>query len=330
MGAFDAIKQNHLTMKMVPISYRELLYLKTTPCNTYTLEETLFKIIISKGRPITKELIRNLIDEGHNRLFIHEDDLKNYLERQQEALTHVTRSISIGDPLEKATKQVNLLTVNLHNLYNNPHNDTLLSLQFQSMKNLAYLLMSTPQLTQQLIGEYQKHPHYFLYSQPMQASLHLIHFLVSLKSFNDKEIESLFLTSYFKDIGMSSIPLDFHDKKDLGPDDIKILSKHSKISHQILSGRINLPANHFHIIETHHQGHGLADLDNELIKINSGIESTLITVMDIICAMTTERPYRKSQSVFESLEMIKNIMIKKYPQEFKLLVLYFKNLLKNK
>jgi len=60
-----------------------------------------------------------------------------------------------------------------------------------------------------------------------------------------------------------------------------------------------------------------------------GLESTLVSVFDILVAMTTDRPYRKGLSLFQSLELIKKMMADDYPQEFKALVIFLKQFYKN-
>ena len=57
----------------------------------------------------------------------------------------------------------------------------------------------------------------------------------------------------------------------------------------------------------------------------SGIESATISFIDILVAMTTERPYRESVSTFTALEFIKKVISDEYPQEFKSLVVFIKN-----
>jgi HD-GYP domain-containing protein (c-di-GMP phosphodiesterase class II) len=45
--------------------------------------------------------------------------------------------------------------------------------------------------------------------------------------------------------------------------------------------------------------------------------------------MTNDRPYRRGQSLYQSLELIKKMMADDYPQEFKALVVFLKQFFKN-
>jgi HD-GYP domain-containing protein (c-di-GMP phosphodiesterase class II) len=54
----------------------------------------------------------------------------------------------------------------------------------------------------------------------------------------------------------------------------------------------------------------------------------MISVMDTVAAMTTDRPFRKAESLFKSLDLIRLLIGDKYPQEFKLIVFYFRNFFK--
>jgi HD-GYP domain-containing protein (c-di-GMP phosphodiesterase class II) len=55
----------------------------------------------------------------------------------------------------------------------------------------------------------------------------------------------------------------------------------------------------------------------------------VVAVFDILVAMTSDRPYRKGMSLYQSLELIKKIMADDYPQEFKALVVFLKQFYKN-
>ena len=60
-----------------------------------------------------------------------------------------------------------------------------------------------------------------------------------------------------------------------------------------------------------------------------GFETMMISVMDTVAAMTTDRPFRKAESLFKSLDLIRLLIGDQYPQEFKLIVFYFKNFFKS-
>lgn len=60
-----------------------------------------------------------------------------------------------------------------------------------------------------------------------------------------------------------------------------------------------------------------------------GIESTLVAVTDILVAMTSQRPYRQSLTVYQSLELVRKMIADEYPQEFRALVVYLRQFFKN-
>jgi HD-GYP domain-containing protein (c-di-GMP phosphodiesterase class II) len=170
----------------------------------------------------------------------------------------------------------------------------------------------------------------------MLSSLLLLSFLQATHLFHDKEMENLFMTSYLKDIGLALIPTDKYDQKSLSTKEQALFADHADFSFDLLEGRIPLSKNYLHIIKHHHF---LNDrLKDFLVKGKSrgqdpdmilGLESTLIAVFDMLVAMTNDRPYRRSLSLFQSLELIKKIMADDYPQEFKALVVFLKQFFKN-
>ena len=330
---FDVLEQNALNFRLTPISFREIFFIAECPCDVYGQVDGLFKVVLHKRAEITNAVLKDLLQRKLPNLFVIEDDRIHLRHAQQENLRNVTRSLSIGDPLEKARLQTNLLTLNLGYLYEDPTDDSLLSLQVQSAKNLATFLFNKPQIHESLYKEFIKQGHHYIFAQPFISTLFLLGVMKQSRLYIDKDIELFFLTSYFKDIGMSAIPVEKYNDEHLSDADKLLLASHPQLSVNILKGRVPLPPNFLKIIENHHiystltNQHNLATRDDP--NNIYGFETMMISVMDTVAAMITDRPFRKSESLFRSLDLIRLLIGEQYPQEFKLIVLYFKNFFKN-
>lgn len=325
---FDLLLQNALNFKLTPIAFREIFFIPASPCDIYAHIDGLFKIVINKNSELSPPVLRDLLQRKLANLFVMESDRLLIRQAQQENLRNVTRSLSIGDPLEKAKLQTNLLALNLNYLYEDPTNDVLLALQVQSAKNLSTFLYNKPHIHEALLKEFIKQGHHYIYAQPFISTLFLLGVMKNSRLYIDKDVELLFLTSYLKDIGMSAIPEEKYNQEALEDSDKILLASHPELSVNILKGRVPLPPGHFKIIENHHI---YSTLTNKL-NIDSaeegnifGFETMIISVMDTVAAMTTNRPFRKAESLFKSLDLIRLLIGEQYPQEFKLIVYYFKN-----
>jgi len=329
---FDILEQNSLNFKLTPISFREIFFIAESPCDIYAQVDGLFKVVLYKKAEISNTILRDLLQKKLANLFVMEDDRASLRFAQQENLRNVIRSLSIGDPLEKAKYATNLLTINLGYLYEDPTDDNLLNLQVQSAKNLATFLFNKPQIHEALYKEFIKQGHHYIFAQPFLSTLFLLGVMKNTRMYIDKDIELFFLTSYFKDIGMSAIPVEKYNDENLSDDDRKLLASHPQLSVNILRGRVPLPPNHLKIIENHHiystltNQLNLADKDDPSVVF--GFETMMISVMDTVAAMITERPFRKAESLYKSLDLIRLLIGEQYPQEFKLIVFYFKNFFK--
>lgn len=329
-------EQNRLSLKLKPILVGELYLAKRLKHPVFIFKNGAFYPVINEATVPTKEQINTLIKNAHREVYVYPDDVQDIKKNLEHALIKVTRSLSVGDPIENGTKDLKLLSLNLGGLYENPHNDELLMLQFQSSQNLSKFLLENkkyqPYFFQNLIRE----NFHFTLSQPMLSSVLLLSFLQSIHLFHDKEVENLFLASYLKDIGISMIPGDKYDLKTLTTKDQELFANHADFSFDLLEGRVPLSKNYLTIIRHHHF---LNDKMKELLSrdkkkkgepdIIFGIESTLVSVFDILVAMTSDRPYRKGMTLYQSLELIKKMMADDYPQEFKALVVFLKQFYKN-
>jgi HD-GYP domain-containing protein (c-di-GMP phosphodiesterase class II) len=328
-NAKKLFEQNKLSFKLIPVSIRELFVIKKSPVTFFIFKDHLFEPLIKVDDEINIKIFKELLNQGITRLFVTNEDrivLNDFL---KDELTKSARSLSIGDIKSNVSQQTNLLTLTLSQLYHNPLDDHHLKLQYQTAKNLSQLIIENINHIKDFYQDYEKQKHYFILSQPMQSSLLLMGFLDSIKLFNDKEIEYLFLASYFKDIGMSLVPSDLYNKSDLNHEEKLMLAEHSLNSVEILKNRLPFQSHHLEIIANHHQLNPImqGSLSDTFTKDDgtiSGVETILVALMDVIVASTHHRPYREAASLFSILERVKEPLSKEYPAEFKALVYFLR------
>jgi hypothetical protein len=101
----------------------------------------------------------------------------------------------------------------------------------------------------------------------------------------------------------------------------------------LLDGRVPLNTTQLNLIKNHHYLNYKiqALVTNTEITQNeeflTGVESAMLSSIDILIAMINPRPYRDSMSSFKALELLKKVVADEYPQEFKALVFFLKNFL---
>lgn len=328
-------EHHRLALKLRPILVGELFLARKLKHPVYIFKNGLFYPVVHEGTLPSKEIINALIRNSYREVYLYQEDILEIKNNLEGALIKVTRSLSVGDPLENGSKDLKLLTLNLGGLYHNPHHDEKLMLQFQSTQNLSKFLLENKKHQNAFFHTLSKENFHFTLSQPILSSLLLLSFLQAIHLFHDKEIENLFLASYMKDIGFGMIQEDKYDLKVLTPRDQQLFANHAEFSYDLLEGRVPLSKNYLTIIKHHHF---LNDKLKDIISKEKtykehdmilGIESMLVSVFDILVAMTSDRPYRKGTSIFNALEIIKKMMSDDYPQEFKALVVFLKQFYKN-
>ena len=330
------VHRHQLSLKLRSVLVGELYLIKKLKNPVYIYRSGLFHSVINSGTAPTKEQVHTLIKNNHREVYVWPEDAEEIRNNLRIALTRVTRSLSVGDPLENGTKDIKLLSLNLGELYQNPHNDESLMLQFQSSQNLSKFLIENKKYQSHLYKSMGGENFHFTLIQPMLSSLLLLSFLQSIRLFSDKEIENLFVASYLKDIGFAMIPSNKYDLKKLTTHDQQLFADHADFSFDLLDGRIPISKNYLTIVKHHHF---MNDKMKELLSNKDGprtgtdmifgIESTLVSVFDILIAMTSDRPYRKGMGLYHALELIRRMMADEYPQEFRALVIFLKHFYKN-
>jgi hypothetical protein len=329
------VDHHKLILKLRPVMVNELYLAPALQHPAYIFKDEMMHPVFVSGTTPAKDQIQSLIKNGIKEIFLYEVDAQKIRVNLETALTKITRSLSIGDPIENGTKELKLLSINMNNLYQNPHNDQLLKLQCQSTQNLSRFLIDNKKHQPEFFEQIAAENFHFTIAQPMLSSILLLSYLQSIHLFADKEIENLFLASYLKDIGLSMIPRDKFDQNGLTDKERDLFANHANFSTKILHGRIPLTSNYVTIIKHHHHlneklkqliGKETTQHHDDLIL---GLETTLVGVFDMLVAMINERPYRRKTSLFKSLELIKKLMADDYPQEYKALIIFINQFFKN-
>src|SRR5690606_22350877 len=143
----NSYTQHHkLGLKLKPILVGELYLAKRVVKAVYIYKDFHFCEVLAAGGVPSKDLINLLIRNSHREVYVSSEDVDQIRKNLEQALIKVTRSLSVGDRLENGQKDIKLLSLNLGGLYQNPHNDELLMLQFQSTQNLGKFLLDNKKL----------------------------------------------------------------------------------------------------------------------------------------------------------------------------------------
>lgn len=330
-NGFTPVQLNRLGLKLKPIFIGKLITTSTLNYPAYTYRDNHFEQVIKKDSGISNEVIRKYAQEYGTEIFVHKEDYENINLKIKSELTKLTRSLSVGDIHKNAIKHTNLLSMQMDNLYKDPFNDELLTGQYQNSKNLGTLLLNEYEVTKSVFHHIRKSHYHYTLTQPLLSSLLLLSFLKSLKIFDPKEIEGLFLTSYFKDIGMSFIPREKFELSHLNDFDKNLFSNHANNSMQILEGRVPFNETQLNLIKNHHfLNYKIQSVVNKNVSsfdsgMLTGVESILLSSVDILIAMTSDRPYRRALSNYKALELLKTVVSDLYPHEYRALVMFVKN-----
>jgi len=333
-NSLSSIDQHKLILNLKAVQTSDLEYIRNLKHPIYFYKKKFIQKLFNHAGKLSQEHLQTLKKNGINEIFLHQEDADTLRKSREFNLIKTSRALSVGNPLENGKKVMQLLTLTMRDLYDNPHDDELLKLQFQNIQNLGQFLLNQSKNQAELFYHIQNYSIHFTQLQPMLSSTLMLSFLQSLRVFTFKEIETLFLTSYFKDFGFSIIPKEKFDQKDLDQKDQQLISDHAQFSLQLLSDRISLPKNCMTIIENHHF---LNDKLKSVIgvkvsgekEIVCGIETTLVSVFDMLVAMISPRPYRKALSLFSAMEIIKKVMADDHSQEYRFLVFHINQFFKN-
>lgn len=314
------------SLDLIPVNIEQLLSLDRAKGAIYINNNGVFRPIINAMTVLKPIEIEQHYKRGNTLFYVSEDDFKQIKNLLFLKLQETTRRLSVGDALDSGKNYLSCLLQNISALYEDYHNQNLLSLIYQTAPSFTSYLQSNKKIITDLYLFVCKERVHYLFKQPVLSSLFLTSFIIKYNIFSAREIQDLFIISLLKDLGMSFLPRDAWDKKNLDSYHQEALNKHSQNSVQLLKDRIPIHSSGLHIIEHHHFHNDTVRKYLKEQKIEQdpnlvhGIETTITAMADLICAMYSPRPYRKAYSL-DTIKKITHLVLRDlYPEEDKLLI----------
>lgn len=312
-------------LNLVPISVQQLLVLERPKNPIYIKTNGVYKAIFEEQAVIKPVEIEQYYKKNQTQFYATEVDFAQIKTLMFQRLQDHTRKLSVGDALESGTNYLNTLLQNLSLLYEDYHNQNLLSLIYQTVPSFTIYLQSNKKLISELYQSVNNERAHYLFKQPILSSLFLTAFITQYNIFSAREVQDLFLISLLKDLGMCFLPRDAWDKRELDSYQQEALNKHALNSVQLLKDRIPIHHSGLHIIEHHHFHNDTVRkylIDQKIEQdptLVHGIETTITAMSDLVCAMSSPRPYREVYSS-EVIKKITHLILKEnYSEEDKLL-----------
>lgn len=313
-------------LNLVPVSIQQLLIIERTQGQIYINTNGVYKAVFESQSLIKPIDLDQLYKKGYSQFFVTEEDFVQIKNLLFQRLQDVTRKLSLGDALVSGNNYLNYLILNLSVLYEDYHNQNLLSLIYQTVPSFTIYLQSNKKVVSELYKNISNERVHYLFKQPILSSLFLTAFVTQYNIFSARETQDLFLISVLKDLGMCFLPREAWDMKELDSYQQEALNKHTLNSVQLLKDRIPIHHSGLHIIEHHHFHNDTVrkylkeqkvEQDQSLVH---GIETTITSLSDLVTAMHSPRPYRKAYPT-EIIKKITHLILKDhYTEEDKILI----------
>ena len=293
------------------VSLKEILFFAKSPCNLFS-QNNLFTPFIYQGQKFSKKILLELAGKKRLTLLCRQEDLYLFHLFVKKEVTEVCKKFSHGSPTQNALRLLNLYLIHQKRVYSDPFNKEMLQDHHQITKLITEVITNYQKYTPEIFNKFSKIDHYYLDSQPIKSTLIFSHLLEESKVFEKKFNQSLFITSLFKDIGMSLIDKSILESKNISEVQKKEINHHSDYSYLLCKESLHLSTTQLNLIKHHH------DIKSE--KILFGPELIFLHFSDVLSAMISDRPYRSRSSLYKALELIKHSTPPSNKDEFKFLV----------
>jgi HD-GYP domain-containing protein (c-di-GMP phosphodiesterase class II) len=131
----------------------------------------------------------------------------------------------------------------------------------------------------------------------------LARFIAKKMNLSEKQVVEIHIAALVHDIGKMSVPAEILSKQEpLTPEEFNIIKRHSQVGHDVLKNIF--PWSIAKIVLQHHERINGSGYPLGLKGENILLEAKILSVADVVDAMTFKRPYREALGIDVALEEI--------------------------
>ncbi len=253
------------------------------------------KILLASGVYLKPSLVAKLLELGYTRVYIHDDYCQQEIEdiikpeARQKAIAHVRKLSSI-------VKEDG----NRKGFESSFDND--LTMAKATISSIVDDIFAKQDIVIDLLD--LKTIEGYVYEHSINVMIHSL-VLGTTLGLNKIDLERLALAAAFHDIGMMFVPEEILKKKSsLTPEEMLIIETHTSKGYEFLKTKTNLYPTIRVAALQHHKRYDNTGYPDSISYENIHLFSKIIGLADTFDAMTSHRPYKKAEPVFEVLEYI--------------------------
>jgi HD-GYP domain-containing protein (c-di-GMP phosphodiesterase class II) len=266
-----------------------------------------FVLYKSKGSPITEQDLLRLQLTGVTELHVLLSELRDYNMYVEETLSEIMSNPNVA-PDVRARIVYQASSNYIDEVFNDPEN---LKVDFARAKNLVenmIQLVMDDRATMEDLSAVVSH-HYYTYVHSVQVASLTLALTNHAFTLDRDELVDVGIGALLHDIGKIFVPKSILEKPGkLDPYEWELIQKHPTLGHDYLKEHIEMSELSLGIVLHHHEkfnGRGYPiGLENHQI----GRSSSLCSIADVYCALTTTRAYRDALSPAESVKIMEEEM----------------------
>ncbi len=307
------------TEKLIPINLHVLRIDKLKPFDLFLKVNSggnqHYVLYSRKGTYFTNKIRENLIQNNIETIYVPEKHRDIYQQYVEDNLGDIIKDADIP-PEEKSEIVYDSSKYVMERLFENPRAEMISRTQ-KNIHNIVDMILSDRQATHQLIRITQYD--YYTYTHSINVGVFGVAFARELmQDVDESYFYKLGLGFFLHDIGKSQLPIDVLNKPGpLSEDEWNLMKTHPEKGYKILqdSGYMNKETSI--IVLQHHERADGSGYPKGLSGESIHTFAKICAVADTFDAMTTNRCYQNPCSAYDSLNYIKNSMLKEYfDQEF--------------
>jgi len=273
-----------------------------------------YVLYLSEEHPFDEAHRLNLIKHGMEHLHIHVEDRASYLNYVEEHLQSILKRESL--PAEKKARIIHASVGRaLEEVFQEPRAEFI-----QRSKNMIRTtvdLVISDQATTQSLLHLTLHDHY-TYNHSVNVGIYGVAFAREL--FGDApqhDLHELAAGFFLHDLGKCRVDPGILNKKGkLSEEEWKEVRMHPLWSYEILESTGHLTEEARIIALQHHERHDGNGYPRGLRGDKIHLYAKICCIADVFDALTSNRPYRKRSSTFESIRIMKREMEREFDPQF--------------
>ena len=255
---------------------------------------------------LTYEKCAYLLDRGVKNLYISDDDAPAYFEFVDRTLTEKLTAPNTT-PEKKSQILYSTTSALVQATFNRPDSPVLIRTNKTLVEHTLQAITTDPGILRTMVSTFAMD--YSLYTHSVNVATLGTGLLLEMKVVENKDISDIAMGYLLHDIGKTRVPSEVLMKTGiLTKQELSEIERHPQYGVDLMQSHESIGPGAIEVIRTHHEKLDGSGYPYRLSADKIPLETRICSAVDVFDALTSNRPYKKAMSGYDTIQLIMDHM----------------------